>query len=87
MAVKFKLSAGASESSVRHALAALTDSGLSVDRLFPDQTRPALARMFVIRSPQAKVNSVQKILEPFADDVEYVEGSTKRRPLTSTIDG
>lgn len=81
MTVKFKISANATEQSVRSLLQELADRGLVVDRLFPDQKRPALARMFVIRSPAAKPDAVSKALARFGADVEYVEGAVKRKPL------
>jgi hypothetical protein len=79
MAVKFKIAAGASESSVARVLDELGARGFEVERLFPEQTRPALARIFVVRTPSADVAAVSKALEPFGADVEYVEGVVKRK--------
>ena len=81
MSVKFKLSADASEASVKHVLDALNERGLAADRLFPDQQRPSLARMFIIRAPSAQVADVAATLERFGSDVEYVESDVKRKPL------
>lgn len=83
MTVKFKISANATEQSVASVLQALTDRGLVADRLFPNQKRPSLARMFVIRSPAVKPDAVSKALARFGTDVEYVEGPVKRKPLRS----
>lgn len=81
MSVKFKLSANASEASVRGVLDELSQRGLVADRLFPEQQRPALARMFIIRSPAAEPAAVAAALERFGSDVEYVERDVKRKPL------
>jgi hypothetical protein len=83
MAVKFKIAAGASESSVARVLDELGGRGLTVERLFPGQTRPALARIFVVRTPGVDVAAVSEALEPFGADVEYVEGDVKRKTFES----
>lgn len=81
MSVKFKLTPAATEQSVKRVLGTLASRGLKADRLFPEQKRPSLARMFVIRSSKAKVAAVQKALKPFEAEVEYVEGEVERKPL------
>jgi hypothetical protein len=80
MSVKFKLSANASEASVLSVLDELRQRGLAAERLFPEQQRPSLARMFIIRSPEAKPDAVAAALERFGSDVEYVESDVKRKP-------
>ena len=82
MSVKFKISPSATEQSVKDVLKELGDRGLAADPMFPKQKRPALKRMFIIRSPGAKVTAVSKALEQFGGDVEYVEGAVKRKPLS-----
>lgn len=81
MSVKFKLASSATQQSIERLLGTLADRGLKADRLFPTQKRQSLARIFVIRSPKANVSAVQKALEPFGSEVEYVEGEIKRKPL------
>jgi hypothetical protein len=81
MSVKFKLSTSADEKSVERVLETLADRGLEAQQLFPTQKRPSLARMYVIRSPQANVRAVQKVLEECGTDAEYVEASVDRKPL------
>lgn len=81
MSVKIKLSLDATEESVQGVLDELSTQGWKADRLFPQQTRPALARTFVIRSPNAKVAAVEKALKPFGKDVEYVESDVTRKPI------
>jgi hypothetical protein len=82
MSVKFKVASKASPQSVERLLGTLTDQGLAAERMFPNQRRPALERVFIIRSPQAKVGAVTKALEPYAQDIEFVEGNVTRRPLS-----
>jgi hypothetical protein len=79
MSVKFKLSPTASEACVREVLDALTSSGLTARRLFPDQERPALARMFIVRASNTR-SEVAKVLARFGSDVEYVETDVERKP-------
>jgi len=79
MPVKFKISADAPEASVEQVLEELGGRGLIVDRLFPGQHRPALARLFVIRAPGVQVDEIAQALEPFGADIEYVEGDVSRR--------
>lgn len=82
MTVKFKLASTATKESVTQMLGLLAHQGLKADRLFPEQTRPSLANMYVIRSPKAKVSAVEKVLEPFGNEVEYIEGEATRKPLS-----
>lgn len=81
MSVKFKLSPSTKKESVERLLVTLAHCGLQADQLFPEQKRPSLARMYVIRSPKAKVKAVQKVLEPFGSEVEYVEAGVERKPF------
>ena len=79
MSIKFKLSSSASEACVIEVLDALTSSGLTAHRLFPDQERPALARMFIVRTSTTR-SEVANVLERFGSDVEYVETDVERKP-------
>jgi lysophospholipid acyltransferase (LPLAT)-like uncharacterized protein len=79
MSVKFKISASAPEACVEQVLAALHGRGLVAERMFPDQQRAALARIYVVRSPGAQAAEVANALERFGRDVEYVEGAVNRK--------
>ena len=81
MSVKFKLAPRASRKTVARALGALADEGLKADQMFPGQTRPALRRMYVIRSPKADVKKVKKVLASVEAAVEYVEGAVRRKTM------
>lgn len=81
MSVKFKLAPSADKKAVRHLLETLANRGLMARQLFPDQKRPSLASMYVIRSPQANVKAVQRVLEECGTNAEYVEASVDRKPL------
>lgn len=83
MPVKFKLAPRASRKSVERLLDALADEGLKADQMFPGQTRPALRRMYVIRSPKADVKKVKKVIASVEAVVEYVESEVSRRTLAS----
>ena len=83
MSVKFKLAPRASRKSVERLLDALADLGLKADQMFPGQTRPALKRMYVIRSPKADVRKVRKVLASVEASVEYVEADVRRKTMLS----
>jgi hypothetical protein len=83
MPVKFKLAPRASRKSVERLLDALADEGLKADQMFPGQTRPALRRMYVIRSPKADVRKVKKVIASVETLVEYVEGEVRRKTMAS----
>jgi hypothetical protein len=83
MSVKFKLAPRASKKNVARLLDALADEGLKADQMFPGQTRPALKRMYVIRSPKADVKKVKKVLDSVEATVEYVEASVTRKTMVS----
>jgi len=83
MPVKFKLAPRASRKSVERLLDALADEGLKADQMFPGQTRPALKRMYVIRSPKADVKKVKKVIASVEALVEYVEGEVSRKTMVS----
>ena len=83
MPVKFKLAPRASRKSVERLLDALADEGLKADQMFPGQTRPALRRMYVIRSPKADVKKVKRVIASVAAVVEYVEGEARRKTMAS----
>ena len=83
MPVKFKLAPRASRKSVERLLDALADEGLKADQMFPGQTRPALRRMYVIRSPKADVKKVKKVIASVEAIVEYVEGEVSRKTMAS----
>ena len=83
MSVKFKLAPRASRKSVERLLDALADEGLKADQMFPGQTRPALRRMYVIRSPKADVKKVKRVIASVAAVVEYVEGEVRRKTMAS----
>jgi len=79
MSVEFKISADADEAAVRQVLEELDGRGLVADPMFPEQSRPALSRMFIIRAPGVQVDEIAQALEPFGADIEYVEGDVSRR--------
>jgi len=79
MSVEFKISADADEAAVRQVLEELDGRGLVADPMFPEQSRPALSRMFIIRAPGVQVEDVAQALEAFGADVEYVEGDVTRK--------
>ena len=81
MSVKFKLAPRASRKTVERLLGALADLGLKADEMFPGQTRPALKRMYVIRSSKADVKKVKKVLASVEAAVEYVEGAVRRKTM------
>ena len=83
MSVKFKLAPRASKKNVERALDALADEGLKADQMFPRQTRPALRRLYVIRSPKADVRKVKKVLAALEVAVEYVEAGVSRKTIAS----
>jgi len=83
MSVKFKLASRASRKSVERLLDALADEGLKADQMFPGQTRPALKRMYVIRSPKADVKKVKRVIASVEALVEYVEGEVSRKTMAS----
>jgi hypothetical protein len=83
MSVKFKLAPRASRKSVERLLHALADEGLKADQMFPGQTRPALKRMYVIRSPKADVKKVKKVLDSVEAAVEYVEAGVSRKTMAT----
>jgi hypothetical protein len=51
--------------------------------MFPGQTRPALKRMYVIRSTKADVKKVKKVLDSVQAAVEYVEAGVTRKTMLS----
>lgn len=79
MSVKFKLSAAAPEARVEQALEALRSRGYAAERMFPDQQRAALARIYVVRATGVQAAEVASALERFGTDVEYVEGPVTRK--------
>jgi hypothetical protein len=83
MSVNFKLAPRASRKTVERALDALADQGLKADQMFPGQTRPALKRMYVIRSPKADVKKVKKVLDSVKAAVEYVEAGVSRKTMAT----
>jgi hypothetical protein len=83
MSVMFKLAPRASKKSVERLLDALAGEGLKADQMFPGQTRPALKRMYVIRSPKADVKKVKKVLDSVQAAVEYVEAGVTRKTMAS----
>jgi len=83
MSVKFKLAPRASRKSVERLLEALADEGLKADQMFPGQTRPALKRMYVIRSPKADVKKVKKVLASVEAAVEYIEAGVSRKTMAT----
>lgn len=83
MSVKFKLAPRASRKSVERLLDALADEGLKADQMFPGQTRPALKRMYVIRSPKADVKKVKKVLASVEAAVEYIEAGVSRKTMAT----
>jgi len=83
MSVKFKLAPRASRKTVERLLDALADLGLKADQMFPGQTRSALKRMYVIRSPKADVRKVRKVLASVEASVEYVEADVRRKTMLS----
>ena len=83
MSVKFKLAPRASKKNVERALDALADEGLKAAQMFPGQTRPALKRMYVIRSPKADVKKVKRVLDSVQAAVEYVEAGVTRKTMAT----
>ena len=81
MSVKFKISTAAPEASVEQVLEVLRGRGLVAERMFPGQKRPALARIFIIRSTGVQAAEVTNALERFGTDVEYVEGTVSRKAV------
>jgi acetolactate synthase regulatory subunit len=81
MSVRFKLSADAPEARVEQALEALRSRGFVAERMFPDQQRAALARIYVVRATGVQAAEVANALERFGTDVEYVEGPVTRKTV------
>ena len=81
MSVKFKFSADAPEACVEQVLEVLRGKGFVAERMFPGQKRPALARIFIIRSTGVQAAEVANALERFGDHIEYIEGTVSRKAV------
>jgi acetolactate synthase regulatory subunit len=81
MSVKFKISVDAPEACIEQVLEVLRGRGLVAERMFPGQQRPALARIFIIRSTGVQAAEVASALERFGDHIEYIEGTVSRKAV------
>jgi hypothetical protein len=82
MTVKFKIVDGASQRRIDAIVAALEAKGVATRKVFPQQTRTALGRIFCVDGDisidESKLN---QLLEEFRDDIQYIEGEKERRPM------
>jgi hypothetical protein len=82
MPVKFKIADGASQMRIDKIVTALEAKGVTAKRLFPNQKRSPLARIFTVDAEiDIDVPKLRELLDEFHDDIQYVEGEAKRRPL------
>lgn len=80
MAVTFKFADDVSAETMRAVLGRLAQAGLSAAPMFPGQSRPALARVHVVRAPSATVERIEALLAGDRGSIDYVEGPPERRP-------
>jgi hypothetical protein len=81
VAVKFKLAPRVGKDTLARLMDALEHEGFKADQMFPSQRRPALRRLYIIRSRQASVAKVKKAIAALEDAVDYIEGDVVRKPM------
>jgi hypothetical protein len=82
MPLKFKIVDGASQTKIDTIVAALEAKGVAARKLFPQQKTSSLARIFCVDADVGMdLTKLDKLLDDFRDDIQYVEGEAKRRPL------
>ena len=79
--MKFKFRDDAAAHDVEEAVRTLRGKGIAARRLFPAQSRPSLARIYVIEDPSGgdDQTALKAALGSHARDVEYIEGSVSRK--------
>jgi hypothetical protein len=80
--LKFKIVDGASQAKIERIVAALDQHGVTARKLFPKHAQSPLGRIFCVDADDGlSVSKLDSLLEEFREDIQYVEGEAKRRPM------